>query len=148
MVSALQSCETGFGIDISCIQLDEINEAHHGQNDVNVDAAMAINGHATKKDLTYSPFVVYFELGTNNKGYWTYNHMAIQFEDCVDCLKVIYPHFDFTFLFNHSQGHAKKLANGLDAYSINKGYGGAQPRMRESIIKEHDGSTLACINAP
>jgi len=34
---------------------------------------------------------------------------------------------------------AKKLANGLDAYSMNKGYGGAQPRMRESIIKENDG---------
>jgi hypothetical protein len=54
-------------------------------------------------------------------------------------LRVIYPHFDFAFLFDHSQGHAKKLANGLDAYSMNKGYGGAQPRMRESIIKENDG---------
>jgi hypothetical protein len=51
--------------------------------------------------------------------------MAIQFEDCVDCLNVIYPHFDFAFLFDHSQGHAKKLVNGVDAYSMNKGYGGA-----------------------
>jgi hypothetical protein len=42
-------------------------------------------------------------------------------------------------MFDHSQGHAKKLMNGLDAYSMNKGYGGAQPRMRESKIKEHDG---------
>jgi hypothetical protein len=65
--------------------------------------------------------------------------MSIQFEDCVDCLQVIYPHFDFAFLFDHSQVHAKKLANGLDAYSMNKGYGGAQPRMHESIIKESDG---------
>ncbi|KAI2492116.1 hypothetical protein MHU86_22452 [Fragilaria crotonensis] len=64
--------------------------------------------------------------------------MAIQFEDCVDCLKVIYPQFDFAFLFDHSQGHAKKLANGLDAYSMNRGYGGAQPKMRESIIKAED----------
>jgi hypothetical protein len=89
--------------------------------------------------LKHSPFVVYFELGANNEGYWTYNHMAIQFEDCVDCLKVIYPHFDFAFLFDHSQGHAKKLTNGLDAYNMNKSYGGAQPKMRESVIKAEDG---------
>ena len=139
MVSALQSRETGFGVNISEIQFDEINEARRGRNYVDVDAAMAIHGQATKKDLKHSPFVVYFELGANNEGYWTYNHMAIQFEDCVDCLKVIYPQFDFAFLFDHSQGHAKKLANGLDAYSMNKGYGGAQPRMYESIIKEDDG---------
>jgi hypothetical protein len=65
--------------------------------------------------------------------------MSVQFEDCVDCTKVIYPHFDFVFLFDHSQGHAKKLVVGLDAYCMNKGYGGAQPMMRESQIKEQDG---------
>jgi hypothetical protein len=139
MVSAFQSRETGFGVDINRIQLGEINEARRGQNYVDKEAAMAINGHAAKKDLKQSPFVVDFELGANNAGYWTYNHMAIQFEDCVDCIKVMYPQFDFAFLFDHSQGHAKKLANGLDAYSMNKGYGGAQPRMRESVIKEEDG---------
>jgi hypothetical protein len=50
MVSALQSRETGFGITKSGIQLDEINEAHHGQNYVDVNTAMAIHGHAAKKD--------------------------------------------------------------------------------------------------
>jgi hypothetical protein len=65
--------------------------------------------------------------------------MAIQFEDCVDCLKVMYPQFDFAFLFDHSQGHAKKLPNGLGAYSMNRGFGGAQPKMRESRIKAEDG---------
>jgi hypothetical protein len=89
--------------------------------------------------LKQSPFVVYFKLGANNEGYWTYNHMAIQFKDCVDCLQVLYPHFDFAFLFDHSQGHAKKLANGLDAYTMNQGFGGVQPRMRESKIKAEDG---------
>jgi hypothetical protein len=52
--------------------------------------------------------------------------MAIHFEDCVGCLtnKVIYPPFDFAFLFDHFQGyHEKKLAFGLDAYSMNKGFG-------------------------
>jgi hypothetical protein len=139
MISALQSRETGFGLVISEIQMDEINEARRGKTYVDMDAAMAIHGQATKKDLKQSPFVVHFELGSNNEGYWTYNHMAIQFEDCVDCLRVVYPHFDFAFLFDHSQGHAKKLANGLDAYAMNRGYGGVQQRMHESTIKTEDG---------
>jgi hypothetical protein len=89
---------------------------------------------------------VSFELGTNNEGYWAYNHMSIQFEGCMDCIKVLYPHVNFMFLFNHSQGHAKKLMGGLDAHSMNRGYGGAQPIMRESKIKEHDDGYLG-INA-
>jgi len=139
MLSAFQSRETGFGLNLSATQLSEINETRRGKSYVDADAAIAINGQAMKKDLLNSPFVIYFELGANNEGYWTYNHMSIQFEDCVDCLKVVYPHFDFAFLFDHSQGHAKKLSNGLDAYNMNKNYGGVQPKMRESMIKESDG---------
>ena len=139
MISAFQSRETGFGLVISQLQMDEINQTRQGKTYVDIDAAMAIHGQAAKKDLKQSPFVVYFELGSNNEGYWTYNHMAVQFEDCVDCLRVVYPHFDFAFLFDHSQGHAKKLVNGLDAYAMNRGYGGVQPRMRESVIKAEDG---------
>jgi hypothetical protein len=139
MVSGMQSRETGFGVSIDETQLQEINWARTGTNYVDKDAAIAIHGQTTKKDLKQSPFIVHFELGANNQGYWTYNHMAIQFEDCVDCLKVLYPQFDFAFLFDHSQGHAKKLPDGLDAYSMNKGYGGIQTRMRESVIKEENG---------
>ena len=59
------------------------------------------------KDLEESPFVVSFELGANNEDYWIYNHMSNQFEDCVDCIKVIYPQFKtlLVFLFSHLQGH-------------------------------------------
>ena len=139
MLSAFQSRETGFSVHISRIQMEEINDCRRGQNYVDLDAAIAIHGQVSKKDLKESPFVVSFELGANNDGYWTYNHMSIQFEDCVDCVKVLFPQFDFIFLFDHSQGHAKKLTNGLDAYSMNRSYGGAQPIMRESTIKDHDG---------
>ena len=78
MVSALQSHETGFGVNISEIQFNKINEACRGCNYVNIDAAMAIHGQATKKDLKHSPFVVYFELGANNEGYWTYKYQLLQ----------------------------------------------------------------------
>ena len=33
---------------------------------------------------------IYFEVGANIKGYWTYNHVPIQYEDCVDGLKFVY----------------------------------------------------------
>ena len=68
----------------------------------------------------------FIEVGANNEGYWTYNHMAIQFEHCIDCLKVLFPHFDVAFIFDNLQGQEKKLANGLDAHSMNNRFGGVQ----------------------
>ena len=73
------------------MQLDEINDMSCDQTFIDVDAALAIHGQALKKDLKQSLFLVFFELGSYNEGFWTYDHMAIQFEDCVDCLKVLFP---------------------------------------------------------
>ena len=78
MLSALQSRETGFGVHISRIQMEEINDTRRGRNYSDLDAAIAIHGQVVKKDLEQSPFVVRFELGMNNEGYWTYNHTSIQ----------------------------------------------------------------------
>jgi hypothetical protein len=39
--------------------------------------------------------------------------MVIQFEDCVDCLTVLYPQYDYVFLFDHSCGHDKQREGGL-----------------------------------
>jgi hypothetical protein len=66
----------------------------------------------------------------NNEGYWGYSHMVTQLEDSVDWVKVMYPQFNFVFLFDHSSGHSKKRISGLDASSMNKEFGGAQPIMR------------------
>jgi len=47
--------------------------------------------------------------------------MAVQFEDVVDCLKVIlYPDYDIVFLFDHSQGHNKKRQGTLDVSGMGK----------------------------
>jgi len=48
-------------------------------------------GEKQKTALTSSPFVLEFEYGANAEGYWVYEHMVLQLEDCVDCLKVLYP---------------------------------------------------------
>ncbi len=97
MILAFRLRETGFGLNLSRMQLDEVNKSQYGKNYVDVDAAMAIHGQATKKDLKNSPYVIYNELGANNKGCCTYNHMSVQFEDCIDCLKLVYPHFNWLF---------------------------------------------------
>ena len=46
------------------------------------------------------------EEGSTDRG------VALQLEDVVDCLNVLRPQFDYLFLFDHSQGHARKK-NGL-----------------------------------
>lgn len=70
--------------------------------------------------------------------------MSLQFQDVVDCLIVLYPEFDFVFLFVHSQGycHARKRnAGALNAlHMCSKRYGGTQPRiLRDSTILSNNG---------
>jgi hypothetical protein len=99
---------------------------------------MDVRNCINKKEIKESPFIKYFEHEANNEGYWGYNHMVLQLEDCVDCLKVVYPHLDFVFLFNHSSRHSKKILGGLDAGQTNSVFGGSQPTMRESMIQHTD----------
>jgi len=62
--------------------------------------------------------------------------MAVQLEDCVDCLKIMYPRYEFIFLFDHSQGHVKKQTGALQATCISLCFGGKQPIMHDSEIVE------------
>ncbi len=65
--------------------------------------------------------------------------------DGVDCLMVLYPQYDYVFLFDHSCGHDKQREDGLNAQKMGKRYGGKQPVMRDTVIsKKMD--TLDCFN--
>ena len=75
-------------------QLAEINRHHEGKEYIDKDAAKSNRGNTKKTALTSSPFVLEFEYGANAEGYWVYEHMVLQLEDCVDCLKVLYPEID------------------------------------------------------
>ena len=83
--------------------------------------------------------MVHFHYGANKEGYWNFNHMALQLEDCVDCLNVLYPDFAFLFLFDHSSGHAKRSEDSLSAKDMNAGYGGKQPSMHSTNVHQADG---------
>jgi hypothetical protein len=46
-----------------------------------------------------SPFVLEFEYGALAEGYWTYDSMVLQLDDCADVVKTLYPHqYDLLFL--------------------------------------------------
>jgi hypothetical protein len=56
-------------------------------------AVIAKRGTAEKKDLKHSPFVIELKYGANNESYWSYKHMVLHLEDCVDFVKVVAPQF-------------------------------------------------------
>jgi hypothetical protein len=132
MMSAFVSREFGFGMVLSAEDLQKVNEHRQGKDCSDGLAAMDKRGAAAKQPLGSSPFVVQFECGINAEGCWTHEHMVLQFEDCVDVVKVLHPECDCIFLFDHSCGHDRKRPDGLCANSIRKGFGGKQPMMRDT----------------
>ena len=86
-------------------------------------------------------FIKLFEYGhgATKEGYWTYNHMACQIEDCVDVLTfALGEKFDYCLLLDHSQGHNRKKPNGLNAEKMTKGHSSAQVKMRDSDKLTHE----------
>jgi len=136
MLSGMQSRDFGFGLPMNADQLAQVNVVRANQRYVDTAAAMEVYRRLDKQPLTTSPFLRRITIGVNNDGYWTSYHMAIQLKDCVDCLKVLYPDYDFLFLFDHSQGHSKKRVGTLQASHVNLKFGGGQPLMRDTEITE------------
>ena len=108
MISAFVSRDSGFGLPVSPEQLNTINLLQQGTKYIDKVAATQILSSVAKPPLKESPFVRDLLIGATKGGYWNSFHMALQLEDVVDCLKVVRPGYDFVFLFDHSQGHARK----------------------------------------
>jgi hypothetical protein len=66
MVSAFQSREFGWGMEIDDIQLTLINAHSHGNDYFDATAATEVNGTSKKPPLKNSPFVCLFEFGGKN----------------------------------------------------------------------------------
>ncbi|KAG7357902.1 hypothetical protein IV203_014515 [Nitzschia inconspicua] len=139
MLSTFQSRLTGFGREMSTDELQKVNEERLNKTYWDGEAALEVLKSTSKPPLTASPFVRKLLIGINNEGYWNSNHMAVQFEDVVDCLKVLYPSHEFVFLFDHSQGHNRKRKGALDVNNMNVSFGGKQERLRDTIIQNFEG---------
>jgi hypothetical protein len=100
---------------------------------------MQKRGNATKKPFISSPFVIEFNYGAQDEGYWCYEHMVSQLEDCIDCLHVLHPEFVYLFLLDHSCGHDRQCEDRLNAERMAKGFGGKQAKLCNTAIKEERG---------
>lgn len=142
MVSAFQSREFGFGYHLTEEDLVIVNQYRRTHSTyVDADAANLINNSDQKKPLTLetNPFCLEFEYGATAEGYWTYDRMVLQLEDCADVLKALHPEFDFVFLFDHSCGHDRGRDDGLNVSKMSSGYGGTQRAMHSTEIKAEKG---------
>ena len=87
MLSAFTSRELGFGFDVPKETLAGVNKNRKGNKYSDETAAKIVYGKAEKHDLESSPFVIEFEYGQNKEGYWNYDHMVLQIEDCANVLQ-------------------------------------------------------------
>ena len=67
----------------------KINTSRENKKCSDEEAAVEVRGHSTKNALTSSPFVIKFEYGKEGEGYWDYNHMVLQLEDCADVVQIL-----------------------------------------------------------
>ena len=49
---------------------------------------------------------------------------------------MIFPSFEFVFLFDQSSGHTKKRNDGLVASRLNVSYGGGSPTMHDTVVED------------
>jgi hypothetical protein len=109
MVSAVQSREFGFGLELTSSDQEIVNNFQRRQRPhyTETDAAMKLNGKTEKEIISKNPFFIYFEFGygAGKDGCWTYNHMVLQFEDCIDVIQALYPQFGSLWIFDHSCSH-------------------------------------------
>ena len=106
----------GFGfMTLTDEQLEMINKLREGMKHDDEEAAVKIKGSVLKNPLTCQPFTEEFFYGANKEGYWSYEHLTVQLEDCMDVLKALYPvsEYEFQFLVDHSCGHCRQREDGL-----------------------------------
>jgi len=138
MISAFQSCKFGYSMELMEEQVNKVNRSQAGKRYSDKQAAINRHAGAIKKDIpNRNPFFVKFECGAlNDDGYWNYEHLVLQLEDCVDVVKCPYPKYDFLFHFDHSCGHNNQREDELNIENMSKSYGGKQKSLWPTLIKE------------
>ena len=140
MYSCIQSREFGFGFrDLTDGEIDLINShRRRGKKYLDEDAAKFVNGTPSKPELKKgdNPFVRSFKYGANREGYWTYDRLILQLEDCMDILKELYDgnNYEFQFLVDHSCGHDQQRPNGLNVREMNTMFGKKQRKVHNTKL--------------
>ena len=79
----------GYGMTMNEDDLKKVNYYRSGKHYSDVDAANMMLGSTLKKKLTKSPFVRDLEYGARKDGYWEYECMVLQLENCIDVLNAL-----------------------------------------------------------
>ena len=121
-------------------KLVDVDESRENKLYIDKEAAIYLFGTADKKPLTETPFVRYLNYGSGKDGYWTYRHMVVKIDDCIDVFSRLYPQFECKFELDHSSGHNMERPDGLSTTSgiINMRWGGKQRKMRSTVLDEKD----------
>ena len=87
------------------------------------------------EDVDKSACVI-FEIGGQRDGYWNSDQFMEQMEKAVKIAEVKYPSsqgYHHIWCLDHSCGHTAMAEDALIAHNMNKGPGGKQPRMRDTV---------------
>lgn len=118
-------------------QWEQINQRRRGKNYYADKSAEALYGTAEKKNLSREncdAFLTVIRPGANRDGYWTLDQFVLQFEDLMDVVSVMLPHAKHLVSLDNSANHRGKRPGGLDITKMNKGYGGAQSMMEDTVV--------------
>jgi hypothetical protein len=77
---------------------------------------------------------VFLNYGKNKEGYWTYEHFVIQMVRVILAIEFLYPDMQILVEVDHSSGHGKSQAGGLNVNNMGTGYGGKQDKLHNSKV--------------
>ena len=142
MISGFQLYEFGFGFPNFESNKQNINAYRKNKFYHDKEAAATIKKNHKKSDLLEDPFVRFFEYGNveGKEGYWTYEHMVLQLEDCLDVLYSIHKNkYSYLFLFDHSCGHDRMPKDAINVNNMNVAYGGKKEIFHDTNITQAEG---------
>jgi hypothetical protein len=119
MVSAVQDKVRGFQFPMTEDELRRVNAFR---------ATGACRSENERTPLTESPGLRFLKYGKNKEGYWDYDMFAAQVAELLDCIEALYPGHQIVLEVDWSQGHAKKMSQGLYAADVNLHPGGGQEK--------------------
>ena len=121
MISAFVSRSYGFGWDLSQDQLAIVNTYRKNKHYIDEKSAIIKRGTTKKEDIQTSLFTRQLQYGSKHEGYWCYEDMIVQVEDCIDCLRALNGvRYEYMFLFDHSNGYDRVCPDALNAMAISK----------------------------
>ena len=119
--------------------MKQINISRTGYTYLDKEAVMDAYKSKEKQPLLESLFVHYFQFVANQEDYWDYNYIIPHLDDFIDYLNVLYPKYNYAYLFNNSSGRVKNCSDALHIIHMSIYHGDVQYKQRYTLIETTDG---------